>query len=54
MYPFKYEVKSWDEVDKKIEELHGITFANNYTEVMHKIEEYYSDTLDEVKISLLE
>lgn len=27
MYPFKYEVKSWDEDDKKIEELHGITFA---------------------------
>lgn len=55
MYPVEFTVKIWDDLNKKEEICHGITFADNYTKAMKKIEKYYGDDIMEVLyIALLE
>lgn len=53
MYPAVYWCTFYDEVDKKMVSISGCTFGDNFTDVMQKIESYYGDTLNDVKIELM-
>lgn len=55
MYPAKYTVEIWvpDETDNPVR-VSGITFGENFTEVMSNIESYYGDELLTVYIELQE
>lgn len=54
MFPAEYEVRVWNNIEGKMEKRHGVTLAKSYVKAMSNIEEYYSDDLDEVKITLLD
>ena len=57
MYPFEYEVQVYDEFSEKVnkyETIHGITFADTYTEAMKNIESYYGDTIIDIKLYMNE
>lgn len=50
MYPVEYEIKIYDEIDEKKEIIHGITFAENFTEAMSNIEKEYGETIIDIKL----
>ena len=54
MFPAKYSALIWNEFDEVTERVTGITFGENYTDVMKNIEAYYGNELIEVSIGLQE
>ena len=54
MFPVEYEAEVFNSLDGKMENIHGITFADSFTEAMDKIEDYYGEELNKVTIVLLE
>ncbi len=54
MYPVEYKVAIWDDDVEKVEKRHGVTFAENYAEAMANIEQYYGDTIIDVKLFMNE
>ena len=47
---YEYILKTWDEENKKEEDYYGIIPANNMTEAMSSLENYYGDEIMEVKM----
>lgn len=54
MYPVEYEINIYDDIDKKERIIHGITFAENFTEAMSNIEEYYGKDIIDIKLFMNE
>lgn len=54
MFPVEYEVEVYNDMNGNMETLHGITFADSYTEAMDKIENFYGDDINMITITLLE
>ena len=54
MFPAKYSALIWNELDGVTEKVTGITFGENYTDVMKNIEAYYGDELIRVTLELEE
>ena len=48
---YEYRAKVWNDIDKEEEICHGIVYAENFTEVGKKIDEYYGEELIEISIS---
>lgn len=53
-YPATYTVHVVDPLTYKLKEIKGITFGDDFTEVMKNIEAYYGEELDDVFIELQE
>lgn len=45
VYPTKYTIKIYDEIDGFTKTVSGVTFSDTYTEAMSNIEDYYGDTI---------
>lgn len=54
MYPIEYKVTVWIEEEEKNKIYYGITFGENYTEAMAKIEDYYGKEIIDVKLFMNE
>ena len=54
MYPAKYKAEVYDSINGTMENVEGVTMAENFTDAMEKIESYYGNDLNEVTIILLE
>lgn len=54
MFPAKYSALIWNEFDEVTERVTGITFGENYTDVMRNIEAYYGEDLIQVTLELEE
>ena len=54
IYPVEYEAEIYNEIKEKVENVHGVTFANTFSEAMEKIEGYYGDELCSVMLFMLE
>lgn len=54
MYPALYTVEFWDDITHEMKTVKGITFADNFTEAVERIEDYYGLTLNSVTIELQE
>ena len=54
MYPVEYIVTIWNDLTNKKEIVKGITFGENYTEAMSKIEDYHGDEIIDIKMFMLE
>ena len=56
MFPVEYVVTLYNTVSKppQIETMKGITIAENYTQAMSNIEDYYGDEIVDVKLYMLE
>lgn len=52
MYPIEYKAEVY--YDGKSEIVHGITFAESFTEGMKKVEDYYGDELNTITLYILE
>ena len=48
--PFEFEVEHYDEVNKKVELLHGVLFAENYVEATEKVDKYFGENLISMKL----
>ena len=52
---FEYKVTYWDEVDEKMRQSVGLTFAATLTEAVKKVEEYYGkDAIDDIEARAFE
>ena len=47
---WEYQLKTWDEIDKKEEIRSGVVVAGTITEAMKEIEDYYGDEIMEVQM----
>ena len=54
MYPVEYIITYYDESDYSTDVIQGITFAENFTEAMSNIEEYYCNGIIDIKMYMLE
>lgn len=55
LYPTKYKIKYWSEFDNAIVVKYGLTYAENYTDFMAMIEDFYdSDNIESIEIAQLE
>lgn len=49
MYTALYHVEFYDKISAIIDEECGLVYANNFTEAMKQIEDYYGEDLEAVK-----
>lgn len=54
VYPFIYWGEYFNTLEEEKVEMSGCTFAENYTEAMSNIEEYYGDELISIHLEPLE
>jgi len=54
MFPVEYEAHVWNEIFKKEEIVHGITFGEDFADAMYNIEHYYGDDIISIKLYMLE
>lgn len=54
MYPVEYSAKVYDDIEYKVNQVYGITFADSYAEAMEKIEKYYGDTIIDIRLFMQE
>lgn len=54
IYPFLYWGEYFNTLEEKTKTMSGCTFAENYTEAMGNIEEYYGDELITIHLKPLE
>ncbi len=43
VYVYKYCIEYWDECDNKMCIEHGIAFGSTFSEVVHRLEDYYGE-----------
>ena len=48
--PYEFEVKYYDEVNDKVEFLHGVLFADCYADAADKLDGYFKTELISMKI----
>lgn len=54
IYPFIYWINVYNEIDECLEKVSGCTFAENFSNAMKNIENYYGDTINDIKLECLE
>ena len=47
---WEYQLKTWNEIDRKEEIRSGVVTADTFTEAMKEIEDYYGDEIMEVQM----
>ena len=50
MWYWEYQLKIWDEIDKREDVCSGVVAAGTITEAMERIEDYYGDEIIEVQM----
>lgn len=55
LYPTKYKIKYWDELNNVIVIEHGLIYAESYADFMVRIEDFYgSDNIVSIEVAQLE
>lgn len=54
MYPVEYSAIIYDDTNYNTEQVYGITFANSYVEAMKNIEEYYGESIVDIRLFMNE
>ena len=54
MYPVEYSAKVYDDIEHKVDQVYGITFADSYAEAMEKIEKYYGSAIIDIRLFMQE
>jgi hypothetical protein len=52
--PYVYKVTVFNEISERTEKVAGVTFASKFSEAVHKLENYYGNTLIDIHIDELE